>query len=48
MIQLKNYIVTEKVYQGSKTQIFRGTTSNELKSEIIKLHNTEYPFAKGH
>ena len=46
MIQLKNYTVTEKVSQSSRTQIFRGTTNNELKSVIIKLHNTEYPSQK--
>jgi serine/threonine protein kinase len=37
------YRITEKIYSGSKTLVYRGVREQDRQSVILKLMATEYP-----
>ena len=43
LVDIPGYKVTEKVYSGSKTLVFRGFSTKEQKPVIIKVMRNEYP-----
>ena len=43
LLDIPGYRVTEKVYSGSKTLVFRGIRKQDRKPVVIKLMRNEYP-----
>ena len=43
LLDIPGYRVTEKVYSGSKTFVFRGIRKKDRKPVVIKLMRNEYP-----
>ncbi|MFN6562649.1 MAG: protein kinase domain-containing protein [Nostoc sp. ChiSLP01] len=43
MIALHGYSITEQIYSGSKTLVYRGKRNLDQKSVIVKLLRNEYP-----
>ncbi len=43
MITLANYRITEQIYEGSRSRVYRGMREDDAKSVIIKVLKQEYP-----
>ena len=46
MLTLPNYEVTEKVYESSRTVVYRGYRASDRQPVVLKTHRTEYPSAE--
>lgn len=43
MITISGYCVTELIYSGSKTQVYRGFSQSDQKPVVLKLLKSKYP-----
>ncbi|HEY9614440.1 serine/threonine-protein kinase PknK, partial [Allocoleopsis sp.] len=43
MITIPGYRITQQLYSGSRTQVYRGISESEQKPVVIKLLKSEYP-----
>ncbi len=43
MIKLSGYQITEKIYEGHNSKIYRGIRNSNNKPVVIKLPDKEYP-----
>ncbi|MBW1767640.1 MAG: protein kinase, partial [Deltaproteobacteria bacterium] len=45
MADIPGFIIDEKIYEGTRSSIYRGTLTQDDRSVIIKTHSSEYPTA---
>ncbi len=46
MLEIPNYTLIEKIYEGSKTLVYRAQSKRDSKTVILKLLKSEYPDPK--